>query len=850
MKHSILLSRWLLHGEWRTHRWQSIAAIVAIMLGVALGFTIHLINTAAVSEFSAATRSLAGSSDLTVRAAGYTFDESLYPQLAQHADVAQVSPVLEINAGVPAKAKTTHNPMLRILGLDSFRAAEVTPDLLGVAAEGGPLERLADDAIFLSPAAMQWLAVEPDELIEVALGAKRVTLRVAGGLTRARSGQRLAVMDIGAAQWHFDQVGQLSWIELKLQPGVNPVAFRQALQTELGPSHLLVESGDDDERAYGMSRAYRVNLNILALVALFTGAFLIFSGQVLSTIHRRSQLALLRILGMTWRQVLRQLLLENILLGVIGSVLGLGLGYLLAATALYFLGADLGAGFFSGVEPRLHFDLLSALFYFSLGVGVTVLGGLVPAWEAARAHPAPALKSGSEYSMLTVLRVPRFAAVCLLLSILFSALPPVYELPIFGYLAVVLLLTGSIAALPYLCGRFFSVLSRLLSRKQSGALLPLVAARLSNASGLAAIVLGGILVSFSLMVAMAIMVASFRVSVDNWLPQVLPADLYLHPAIHQDIRGFTPQEQQAIASNFGVARTDLIRSVPITLDPARAAVTVLARSIDPNDPEQVVPLIGDSLSPAEIPTDAIPIWVSEAMVDLYGYTLGKQVSLPLAETSQKFVVAGVWRDYGRLFGAIQMQLTDYRQLTGDLSVSDVGLWLQKNVSADEAMTALRALSFGESLEIMETSRMRAVVLRQFDRSFAVTYLLELAAIGIGLLGVAASFSAQALTRVREFGMLRHLGFSKRQIRQMLTLEGGLLGGFGVVAGFLLGVALSLILIFIINPQSFHWSMQLYMPWAWLGIMATAVLVAATWTASVASRRAASKDVIRAVREDW
>ncbi|MCC6917500.1 ABC transporter permease [Nitrosomonas sp.] len=845
-----LLTRWLLLGEWHSHRLQSIVAVLAIMLGVALGFTIHLINTAAVTEFSTATRSLSGTSDLTVRAVRTTFDESLYPALMHHTGVAQASPVLEITAGVPAKTKTMHNPVLTILGLDVFRAAAVTPDLIGVPAEDKRMDTLADDAVFLSPAAMEWFAVKQGDSIEVSTGAKQVKLRVAGGLTRVHAGQRIAVMDIGAAQWRFDQIGRLSRIELKLQQGVDHHAFRATLDKELGPSFLLTESEDDDIRARNMSRAYRVNLNILALVALFTGAFLIFSGQVLSTIRRRSQLALLRVLGMTRRQLLRQLLLESGSLGILGSLLGLALGYLLAATALHHLGADLGAGFFPGLEPRLHPDPLAALFYFLLGTGVTIAGSLLPAWEAAHTHPAPALKSGSEYTVLAALRAPRLAAVCLLAGILFSGLPPVNDLPVFGYLAVVLLLVGSMAALPYLCGLFFSALSHALNPGRSGVLTVLAVTRLSNASGLAAVALGGILVSFSLMVAMAIMVASFRISVDDWLTRVLPADLYLHSTIHQDMRGFIRDEQQAIAGIPAVERTDFIRSIPLTLDPARPNITLLARPIDENNPGLILPLTGVALSPGDIPPDTIPIWASEAMVDLYGYQTGMRVTLPFADPAQSFIVAGIWRDYGRMFGAVQMQLSDYRNLTGDDHISDAALWLKKGAVTDTVIASLKALPFGNTLEIMETGRVRAVALKQFDRSFAVTYLLELVAIGVGLMGVAASFSAQTLTRVREFGMLRHIGFSKRQIYRMLTLEGGLLSGFGIAAGFLLGTGISLILIFIINPQSFHWSMQLHMPWTWLLLMALAVLGAAATTAFSASRRAASGNVIRAVREDW
>lgn len=159
----------------------------------------------------------------------------------------------------------------------------------------------------------------------------------------------------------------------------------------------------------------------------------------------------------------------------------------------------------------------------------------------------------------------------------------------------------------------------------------------------------------------------------------------------------------------------------------------------------------------------MPIWVSEAMVDLYGYRVGEKVRLPVGATSSEFLIAGVWRDYGRQFGAVQMQLADYQRLTGDLTVNTVALWLQAGMTADAAIANLRQLPFGAALEISRSSDMRALSLEIFDRSFAVTYILEMVAVVIGLLGVAASFSAQTLARAKEFGMLRHIGVMRRQI---------------------------------------------------------------------------------------
>ncbi len=850
---SVSLSRWLLLGEWRAHILQVIVAVAAIATGVALGYSIHLINTAAFNEFSAASKNLSGQSDLQVHGRSAFFDESLYPMLAKYEGVALANPVLELDVVMPNKLQNRNDHKLKIVGLDMFRATQISPDLLGVPAEGKRLDGLADDAIFLSSAAMEWLQVEQGEVLSLNAGLQTITLRVAGGLVRARSGQRIAVMDIGAAQWRFQQFGLLSRIELKLKHGVNHAAFKAELTKQLGDQYLVTEVTDQETRITNMSRAYRVNLNMLALVALFTGAFLVFSTQALSVIRRRQQFAMLRVLGFTHRQLLRQIVLEGALLGMIGPLLGLGLGYAIAAMAIQFLGGDLGSNFFPGIKPSIDFNLLAALAFFLIGLGVTVLGSMAPAFEAVRAKPALALRSGSEDAALSKLSTPWFAMSCLMLAMLFTQLPPVFELPIFGYLAIALLLIGGIALMPRFAARIFTGLQNVRGA-QAGAMVTLVLARLANAPNQAAIALGGILASFSLMVAMAIMVTSFRVSVDGWLTHVLPADLYVRTVSVGDRGGFQLSEQKAMAGLSGFERVDFFRTQQLRLDPGRPEIMLIARPIDSIDPRNTLPMVDDAMAPTVLPEGITPIWVSEAMVDLYGYRPGEKVSLPIGKAAgtvfNEFVVAGVWRDYGRQFGAVQMQLADYQRITGDTSVNNLAVWLGSGVTLDAAMANLRQLPFGAALEISKSRDMRALSLEIFDRSFAVTYLLEIVAVVIGLLGVAASFSAQTLARAKEFGMLRHIGVMRRQVLVMLAAEGGLLTALGIVLGFVLGWAISLILVFIVNPQSFHWTMQLHLPWSWLMMVAVIMLVSAAMTALIAGRRAVSGNVIRAVREDW
>ena len=847
---SITLSRWLLLSEWKTHLTQAAVTISAIALGIALGFAVHLINTAAFNEFSAVAKSLSGESDLQVRGTQANFAELLYPALAQRNGVELASPVLELNVVVPGTTGKRKNVTLKILGLDIFRAANIAPGLIGMPAEDRQFDTLADDAIFLSPAAMEWLKVKRGDPMKLRVGTQTVMLRVAGGLVRTRAGQRIGVMDIGAAQWHFQRIGKLSRIELKLMQGINHEVFKTKLKRDLGEQYLVTEIADQETRVANMSRAYRVNLNMLALVALFTGVFLVFSTQALSVVRRRHQFALLRVLGLTRRQLLTQILLEGAIFGTFGSLLGLALGYAMASTALNVWGGDLGGGFFPGIQPSVHFESLTTAIFFFLGLSVTLLGSAAPAWEAASARPAPALKSGGEEAALTKLATPWLALTCLALGGLLTQLPPIFDLPIFGYLAIALLLIGGIALMPHFSAFIFSTIFFVVTRRTSNAISTLALTRLANTPNQAAVALGGVLASFSLVVAMAIMVTSFRISLTDWLQHILPADLYVRTAASGDTRGLTPDEIKVLSATSGISRADFFRSSQLMLDPTRPSIALIARPINMTDPGNTLPITGEVIAPALLPKDAIPIWVSEAIVDLYGYTPGKQVTLPIGVSSTNFVVAGVWRDYGRQFGAIQMQLTDYQTLSGDQKVNDAALWLQTDVAPAQVIASLKRLPFGSALEFSKPGQIRALSLNIFDRSFMVTYLLEAVAIVIGLLGVAASFSAQTLARTKEFGILRHIGVTRRQILGMLAVEGGLLTGLGIVLGFVLGWCISLILVFIVNPQSFHWTMQLSLPWKGLIAVSLVLLVSAALTALVSGRHAVLGNAIRAVREDW
>ncbi|RZL09754.1 MAG: FtsX-like permease family protein, partial [Rubrivivax sp.] len=371
------VGRLLLSFSWlelRHHAWRHATAVLAVLLGVALAFSVHLINESALSEFSAAVRSVNGQADLSLAAARGGFDEALYARVARHPQVALASPVVELST--QAQAHDGRRLPLRIVGLDTLVAVPLAPTLLPRLAEGvDRLALFAPDAVSLNAAAQRALGVKPGDAVSVQSGLASVTLKVVG--TVAAGGEAVGVMDIAGAQTLFGRLGQLSRLDVKLVSGAQADAVIASLAL---PPGVLVDSADDaTQRVSNVSRAYRVNLTVLALVALFTGAFLVFSILSLSVAKRQPQFALLGVLGLSARERLKLVRWESAAIGLAGAGLGIAAGTGLAAAALHVLGGDLGGGYFPGIAPRLQWSPWAALAYGALGVAAAVAGGWLPA---------------------------------------------------------------------------------------------------------------------------------------------------------------------------------------------------------------------------------------------------------------------------------------------------------------------------------------------------------------------------------------------------------------------------------------------------------------------------------------
>jgi putative ABC transport system permease protein len=663
---------------------------------------------------------------------------------------------------------------------------------------------------------------------------------VAGTLPALDGGGPLVVMDIAAVQYLFDRIGTIHRIDLRLANDAPREAALREIGARLPPGVALARPDEAAMRTAGLTRAYRVNLTALALMALFTGGFLVFSTLALQAARRRQEFALLRALGLTAGGVRLFLALEGSLLGLGGAIAGTALGLAASRAMLERFGYDLGAGFFAGSASTFSPDPAALLVIGLLGVGTAGVAALAVTRPLARLDVAQALKDRhvdlpsppGGWSWPIGLAAAALAA---------AFLPPAGEIPVGGYASILLALAAAVMAV--------SPASRLLLDRVPAGEAPLATlarAQVRSLPGHLSAMVSGIVVSVALTGAMAIMVYSFRVSLDGWLSGVLQAHLFARAAPQGDAVVFPPEAQARMAAVPGVGRIDPIRFERLTPEGHAGLLTIIARPVTP------ALLRGFQADSSVVPPRgaAITAWVSEAAVDLFGWKAGDEVTLPIAGRRATFRIAGVFRDYSRTWGALLVDLEDYRAISRDGLANDIAIHLAPGADAKAVEAALgRIVAQVPGAELHDASHIHGRALAIFDRTFAATYALEAAAILIALAGVTSSFAALAWSRRREFGVLRHLGLSRAEVIRLLSLEGGAAGIIGAVLGLASGAAVSVVLVHVVNRQSFHWGMAIHMPWAALAALSAAVVLLCAVGAAAAGRAAVAREAVHAVKDD-
>jgi putative ABC transport system permease protein len=397
---------------------------------------------------------------------------------------------------------------------------------------------------------------------------------VAGVLDGLADAGVVAVVDIAAAQQRLARLGRLSRIDLRLRPGIEPRAASQALASILPAGVVVSPPASVGIRAEAITRAYRVNLDALSFIALATGAFLVFSTLALQAARRRQEFALLRALGVTRRGTFFLLAFEGAAIGGLGAAIGIGLGLAASRALLSRVGTDLGAGFFSGSGVFAP-DPIALVLIALAGVGTAVGGALWVARGAARIDVAEALRDRTMDLKLGSRRDGWIAAGLALAGFPLLLAPPIGGLPLAGYAAIAAWLGAAVIAVGPLC-------RWILARWPEGErAIPAVArAQVRHLPGHLAASVAGIVMSASLCVAMAIMVVSFRVSLEDWLGGVVGADLYVRSGAGGDTGFFDPKDEARVSAIAEVTGVEPLRYDRLAMSPEGPPLSLVARPIN------------------------------------------------------------------------------------------------------------------------------------------------------------------------------------------------------------------------------------------------------------------------------
>jgi putative ABC transport system permease protein len=566
--------------------------------------------------------------------------------------------------------------------------------------------------------------------------------------------------------------------------------------------------------AKGMTAAFRTNLTALSLLALVVGLFLIYNTMTFSVVQRRPLFGTLRCLGVTRREVFLLVLGEALVVGVLGSALGLVLGVLMGQGAVQAVTQTINDLYFLVTVRGISVPASSLVKGAVLGVVATLLTAAPPAWEAASVPPRVALsRSGLETKARRAVWVAALASVALIAAgVALLALPaagPGQGL-VTSFAGTFAVIVGFAMQTPLVTSLFMRFVTPGLSRLW-GVLGRLGPRSVVNSLSRTSIAMAALMVAVSVTIGVSLMVGSFRYTVELWLEQTVQGDVYISPpspTATQNSATVDPAAESLVRAWPEVERVDTLRSV--TLDSPQGAVQVAAVDNPSLGDERLFVAADGSPESLWAAMQEGAVIVSEPLANRLGLpNRGGQLTLVTPGGLRAFPVVGIYYDYASSQGTVMMDLALYRHLWHDDATTALALRLPQGVDPDETAAALQdALGPIQGLIVRPNQALREEVLVVFDRTFAITGALQLLATVVAFIGVLSALMSLQLDKQRELGILRAVGITVRQLWRLVSLETGLMGAVAGLLAMPTGLVLSFILIYIINRRSFGWTLQM------------------------------------------
>ena len=836
---------------------RTLLTLLGIAVGVAVVVAIELSNQSALRAFRESVDAVAGRANWQI-AADTGIDENVlvalqpfWPRGVRFAPVIDVEGLMA--GGIPIRILAVD--LLSDVHFRDYRYARISVQSgMDAAAVTQYLSLFADDSLVLPAPFAREHGLRVGSTVVLDVGGHRKSM-VVRGLLEARGpatafNGAIGVVDIATAQKAFGMTGRLSRVDLIVPEGVSVSEIARVVSANA----RFERPSRRNERVEKMLQAFRVNLFALAGVALLVGMFLVYNTVLISILRRRRDVGVFKALGVSPAQIFGAFLCEGLVFGAVGSLLGIGLGYLLASSILELIGRTINSLYVASKPEAIA--LTPAIVAVGVGVGtlLSVLSALQPSIEAAALRPNLLIRPGLQQRlgrdrtwMLAILAVVSFviAAAC-------THIPPAGGIAVGGYVAVLFVVAGFSLLAPLMITSA-SKLAMVPLRRVFGLVGQLASASIPASLRRTSIACAALSVATGMMVAIALMVGSFRETVRIWVAQTVTSDLWLRPShglSNGDIAVFPAAIANDLAPIPGIAAFERLRGRNVTM--GDSIVAVGGADFDVAARFGHLPMITPR-SPAAAMGRAIAqngIMISEPLATKRTLHVGDVLPLPTANGIERFPITGIYRDYSNDRGSIVMARPLFIRAFHDDAINTVVIYLKPGVDVATARAQLEAILGPKYHAFAVTGReIRTEVMRIFDQTFLITYALLAVAIAVAVLGIINTLAALILERTRELALLRVLGMTAAEVRRMIIIESSILGGTSTVVGLVMGYALSWILINIINKQSFGWSIAFHTPVSLIALSLVVTFLSSVLAGIVPARLTSRIDVVSAMKAE-
>lgn len=781
------------------HPWQVFLSITGIALGVGVVLAIDLTNASSERGFIISNQSVAGVITHQIVSDSGFIDESTYVDL-RIAGLRDITPVVE--------------GWVRMQNGQRFRLTGIDPLALAGLRESGPFIRdngslatslLETGAVFISGKLKESLNVALNSPLEAMANGKEYTLFIAGLSASGKNLQDQAlgsslVTDISTAQDVLDMPGQLSRIDLILdEPEMETV------NKLISPPLRLIKSNTRSNAMEQMTRAFRLNLTALSMLAMVIGAFLIYNTMTISVLQRRELIATLRTLGLKRLELLMLITGEALLLALAGLLSGYLLGTGLSHYLIKLASRTINDLYFVTEIQTVYLNSWSFLKATLLGLGATLLASYFPARDAMAIAPEMSRSRSNLELKIKSLHRSRITAAVLFAMFALVTLVSSGKSIVAGFTALSFIILSFAMISPLLLVLLVNLTKPVLTTVMG--LTGTIAGRgvLSSLSR-TQVAVTALAIAISATIGVSIMINSFRASVQEWLTGILQADVYISSGDDESQSMIAPGLIEQVRTYPGVVKLDTAYRQNIWL--GEVPVQLLIRDIDEETFSHYRFIHGSKDSYWEKYSKTDSVIVSEPFSYHNNVKPGDSINLSTDFGTRRFEVAGVYVDYSSDQGIIGLHRDIYKKYWRDTNVASLSVYLDKSIdSANFSEELNRDILDKFNLIARPNRSLRNLSMQIFDRTFSITQVLRLLTIIIAFTGILGALMAIQLERGREFAVLRANGMTPWELKRLIIVESGLMGTAAGIIAIPLGVLLALVLIHVINRRSFGWTMD-------------------------------------------